>query len=93
VRLVLCDASPHDRGFINPEELLGRVEITGRGGTILQPGVQCILEATDFPKDGPLLVITDGACDTLQIPREHAFLLPAGASLSFNTRAPIFRFD
>ena len=93
VRLVLCDASPHDRGFINPEELLGRVEITGRGGTILQPGVQCIVESTDFPKDGPLLVITDGACDALQIPREHAFLLPEGARLPFATRAPIFRFD
>jgi predicted metal-dependent peptidase len=93
VRLVLCDASPHDRGFINPEELLGRVEITGRGGTILQPGIQCILESTDFPKDGPLLVITDGVCDTLQIPREHAFLLPEGASLPFITRAPMFRFE
>jgi hypothetical protein len=91
--LINCDASPHDRGFINPEELLGRVEITGRGGTILQPGVQCIVESTDFPKDGPLLIITDGVCDALQIPREHAFLLPEGAGLPFQTRAPIFRFD
>jgi predicted metal-dependent peptidase len=93
VRLVLCDASPHDRGFLQPEELLGRVEITGRGGTILQPGIRCILEANDFPKDGPLLVITDGACDTLYIPREHAFLLPEAASLPFQTRAPIFRLS
>jgi predicted metal-dependent peptidase len=92
VRLVLCDASPHDRGFIHPEALLGRVEITGRGGTILQPGIQCIVESNDFPKDGPLLVITDGACDPLRIPREHAFLLPEGAHLPFHTRAPIFRF-
>jgi hypothetical protein len=83
----------HCCGFIKPEELLGRVEITGRGGTILQPGAQCILEATDFPKDGPLLIITDGACDTLQIPSEHAFLLPKGACLLFNTRTPVFRFD
>jgi predicted metal-dependent peptidase len=93
VRLVLCDAKPHDRGFIQPEELLGRVEITGRGGTILQPGVQCVLEAENFPKDGPILIITDGDCDSLQIPREHAFLMPEGASLPFQTRAPIFRFD
>jgi predicted metal-dependent peptidase len=92
VRLVLCDAKPHDRGFIEPEELLGRVEITGRGGTILQPGIRCILDATNFPKDGPLLVITDGACDSLHISREHAFLIPEGASLPFQTRASVFRF-
>jgi hypothetical protein len=73
---------------------LGRVEITRLGGTILQPGIQCIIELTDFPKDGPLLVITDGACDALQIiPREHAFLLLESARLPFTTRAPIFRFD
>lgn len=93
VRLVMCDAKSHDRGFIEPEELLGRVEITGRGGTILQPGIQCVLEARDFPKNGPILVITDGACDTLHIPREHAFLLPEGARLSFQNRAPVFRFS
>jgi len=72
---------------------LGRVEITRLGGTILQPGIQCIIELIGFPKDGPLLVITDGACGALQIPLDHAFLLLESARLPFTTRAPIFRFD
>ncbi|MBQ1913834.1 MAG: hypothetical protein II178_01260, partial [Selenomonadaceae bacterium] len=31
----------------------------GRGGTILQPGVDLLLEAKDFPKDAPGMVSVD----------------------------------
>jgi hypothetical protein len=49
------------------------------------------LESTeDFPKDGPVLVITDGFCDRLQIKHEHAFLIPKGRSLPFPAKGPIF---
>ena len=41
-------------------------------------------------KDGPMLIITDGQCDPLRVPREHAYLLPAGRRLPFRTTAPIF---
>ena len=43
------------------------------------------------PASGPLLVITDGVCDRLQIRREHAFLLPRGRALPFVAKGPVFR--
>ena len=68
-----------------------RVRVKGRGGTVLQPGVDLLESAADFPRDGPLLIITDGQCDRLQIRRDHAFLLPQGRSLPFVPRGPVFR--
>ena len=93
VRVVQCDAFPHDVGYVEPEALVGTVEVRGCGGTVLQPGIDKLAGATDFPKDAPILVITDGACDVLNIRREHTFLMPQGARLPFRTTAPEFRFD
>jgi predicted metal-dependent peptidase len=67
------------------------VRARGRGGTVLQPGIDLLDAAPDFPQAAPLLVITDGYCDRLLIRREHAFLLPAGANLPFIPRGPVFR--
>jgi hypothetical protein len=47
----------------------------GRGGTVLQPGVDLLVKAEDFPRDGPILIITDGQCDRFRLSRDHAFLL------------------
>lgn len=91
VRLIHCDAAPHDAGYVAPEALLDRVEIHGRGGTVLSPGVQVLEAAKDFPADGPILVVTDGYCDRLTIRREHAFLLATGGRLSFPPKGPVFR--
>jgi predicted metal-dependent peptidase len=93
VRLVQCDAWPHDIGYLEPEALLGTIEVRGRGGTVLQPGIDKLIGAADFPKDAPVLVITDGRCDELMIQREHAFLMPQGARLPFRTAAPQFHFE
>jgi predicted metal-dependent peptidase len=93
VRVVQCDASAHDMGYIEPESLMGRVEVRGRGGTVLMPGIELLQTSATFPKDAPILVITDGLCDSLAIRREHAFLMPEGARLPFQTRQPIFHFD
>ena len=60
VRIIFCDAKATDAGYLAPEDIAGRVKVTGRGGTILQPGVDCLEQANDFPKDGPILIITDG---------------------------------
>jgi predicted metal-dependent peptidase len=92
VRVVQCDAGVHDMGYVEPEALLTAVEVRGRGGTVLMPGVQQIESAGDIPKDAPLLIITDGACDVLSVRREHAYLLPEGRRLPFQTRAPVFHF-
>ncbi|MET7619247.1 hypothetical protein [Streptomyces sp. NPDC005408] len=92
-RVVFCDAGPYDAGYLPPTEIAGRVRVRGRGGTVLQPGVDLLQRADDFPPGAPVLVITDGWCDVLRIRREHAFLIPQGASLPFTARGPVFRVD
>lgn len=91
VRVVFCDAATYDQGYMAPEDIAGKVRVRGRGGTVLQPGVNLLEQASDFPETGPLLIITDGFCDRLRIRREHAFLLPAGRSLPFPAAGPIFK--
>ncbi len=94
VRVVFCDAEAYDEGYLAPEEIAGRVRIKGRGGTILQPGVDILEKAKDFPKTGPILIITDGACEeNLTVKRDHAFLMPRGARLPFVPRGKILWMD
>ena len=94
VRLVYCDATAYDAGWLPPESLLERIAVKGRGGTVLQPGIACLQAAVrqrDFPPRGPVLVITDGYCeDPLQIDFEHAFLMPEGHQLPFTPRGEVF---
>jgi len=91
VRLVFCDAVAYDEGYVSPEAIAERVRVRGRGGTVLQPGIDLLERAQDFPKQGPILIITDGECDRLQIRREHAFLLPQGRHLPFVPTGRVFR--
>lgn len=90
-RVVFCDAAPYDAGYLSVEQIAGRVTIRGRGGTVLQPGIDLLDRAEDFPAGAPVLVITDGWIDVLRIRREHAFLLPAAATLPFRPKGPVFR--
>jgi predicted metal-dependent peptidase len=93
VRVVFCDAVEYDQGYMPPEAIADRVKVRGRGGTILQPGIDLLEKAEDFPKDGPILIITDGYCDSLRIHREHAFLVPKGNHLPFVPKGKVFRFS
>ena len=94
VRLVYCDAQPYDEGFVPVEALASRVQVRGRGGTVLQPAVNLLQGRADFPKDCPILIITDGLCeDDLRVQRDHAFLLSPGRHLPFPTRQPVFRMS
>ncbi|WP_328432319.1 MULTISPECIES: vWA domain-containing protein [unclassified Streptomyces] len=90
-RVVFCDAAPHDAGYVPVTEIAGRVRVHGRGGTALQPGIDLLHRADDFPPGAPVLVITDGWCDVLRVRREHAYLIPQGARLPFTARGPVFR--
>ncbi len=93
-RVIFCDAAAYDAGYISPEDIAGRVKVKGRGGTILQPGIDTLESAADFPKDGPILIITDGAIEkNLNIKHEHAYLLPKGCRLPFHTRSYVFYFE
>ncbi|GAA1069036.1 hypothetical protein GCM10009665_75680 [Kitasatospora nipponensis] len=91
VRVVYCDAAAHDAGYLPPQDIAGRVRVRGRGGTVLQPGVDLLERAEDFPAGAPILLITDGECDVLRVRREHAYLVPQGAGLPFTPRGPVFR--
>ena len=90
-RVVFCDAAAYDAGYLPVEQIASKVRVRGRGGTVLQPGINLLERAADFPADGPILVITDAACDVVRVRREHAFLIPGGANLPFRPRGPVFR--
>ena len=93
-RVIFCDAAAYDAGYLAPEDIAGQVQVKGRGGTILQPGITALETAKDFPKDGPILIITDGGIeDHLNITHEHAYLLPKGCRLPFRTKGDVFYFD
>ncbi len=78
--------------IMNPVDLEEAVQIKGRGGTVLQPGIDLLDRDPQFPKDAPLLMITDGACDRLNLRgRNHAFLIPYGNRLPFPPKGPVFR--
>jgi predicted metal-dependent peptidase len=89
-RVVFCDAFAYDAGYLRPDEIAGRVKVRGRGGTVLQPGIDLLEQAADFPKDGPVLIITDGFCDHFHTRRQHAILLPEGRSLPFVPKGKVF---
>lgn len=93
-RVVFCDAAAYDAGYLAPEEIAGRVLVKGRGGPLLQPGIDLLERAADFPPNGPILIITDGGIECkITITHEHAWLLPRGGyGLPFRTKAPVFRF-
>ena len=92
-RVVYCDAAAYDAGYVPVDDIAGRVQVRGRGGTVLQPGVDLLERAEDFPAEGPILLITDGRCDVVRVRREHAWLIPRGASLPFTARGPVFRVE
>lgn len=93
VRVVFCDAAAYDQGYMPPEDIAGSVKVKGRGGTVLQPGIDRLLQAEDFPGDAPILIITDGYCENRLIfkGRDHAYLLPAGNTLPFVPKGKVFR--
>lgn len=92
VRLVFCDAVAYDEGYKSPEDIAQSIKVRGRGGTVLQPGVDLIQDAEDFPPDGPLLIITDGYCERkIEVKRDHAYVIPAGSDLPFTPTGPVFR--
>ena len=94
VRVIFCDADAYDAGYLDTDQIAGRVRVVGRGGTRLQPAVNLLENAKDFPKDSPILLITDGWIeDHLTIRRRHAFLLPAGRSLPFRPKGEVFFFS
>ena len=94
VRVIFCDACAYDAGYMSPEEIAGNVKVEGRGGTVIQSGIDLLESVKDFPKDGPILIITDGEIENnLRVHRKHAFLIPKGKNLPFKAKGEVFRFE
>ena len=93
VRVVFCDAHAYDQGYLEADAIADRVRVVGRGGTILQPGIDLLESAADFPKDGPILVVTDAECDRFRVLHNHAVLVPEGARLPMLPKGPVFEMD
>ena len=93
VRVVFCDAAAYDEGYMSPEDIAYKVKVKGRGGTVLQPGIDVIEKAKDFPKEGPILIITDGMCDSFKVKRDHAILIPLNGTLPFIPKGKVLRMD
>ena len=92
-RVIFCDAAAYDAGYLAPDAIMGRIQVRGRGGTVLQPGIDFLEKAPDFPKNGPVLIITDAYCDHFTCHRDHAILIPKGAKLPFRPGGPVFVFE
>lgn len=93
VRLVYCDSRAYDAGYVPPDTIADGLTVKGRGGTVLQPGIDLLEQARNFPQDGPILIITDGACDVFQCRREHGILMPRGAILPMRPQGQVFELD
>jgi hypothetical protein len=93
VRVIFCDAAAYDAGYIAPDAIMNTIQVRGRGGTILQPGIDFLIKAPDFPADGPILIITDAECDHFTCARNHAILIPKGTRLPFSPKCPVFVFE
>lgn len=77
VRVVFCDTEPYDAGYIDVENIKGHLKVMGRGGTYLQNAVNYLNIQKDFPNNAPVLVLSDGFFEeSLNVPMEHAFLVP-----------------
>lgn len=93
VRIIYCDAQPYDAGYVNIETLSNKIKVRGGGGTVLQPAIDLLERAKDFPDDAPILILTDGFFEsTLKVSRDHAYLVPRKVFLPFVPKVPVFEF-
>lgn len=77
VKLIYCDATPYDAGYVNVSSLKDRIKVTGRGGTVLQQAVNYLQAHKDFPQKAPILILTDGYFEeSLEVKNPHAFVVP-----------------
>ena len=91
VRLVVCGATAHDAGWLAPDRLASQVRAGGRGGTVLQHGVDLLRHDAGFPTEAPVLLVTDGRCERVRVHRDHAWVTTG--QLPFATSGPVFRLN
>jgi hypothetical protein len=83
----------YDEGYLPPEAIADRVRIKGRGGTVLQPAIDLLDHAPDFPKDGPILIITDAQCDQPPSQARPRLPDPGGCETTIRPDRKVFRVE
>ncbi len=92
VRLIFCDAQPYDEGYILVKNLVNKIMVKGRGGTVIQKAINYLEMSNDFPKNAPILILTDGFIENeIKITRTHAYCVPNRYNLPFQAK-DIFEF-
>src|SRR5579862_1137794 len=89
VRVVLSGAELIDNGPISSDDLPERFRISVRSSTIIQPAVELLENARDFPHDAPILLLTAVPCDKIKTTRTHAYLIPEDGRLTYHSDAPV----
>ena len=93
IRLVYCDAQTYDEGYVPIEQLINKVTIKGRGGTVLQKAVTYLENANNFPDTAPIMILSDGYFEEdLKVNREHAILVPNRYIVPSYSNRTVFEF-
>jgi hypothetical protein len=91
-RVIFCDARARDNGWMHPFDVAGRVQVSGRGGTVLRPGIDLLLAAPASRRTAPSWsspTAGSTACGPAGSTRSSS--RPARPSRS--RRGPVFRFS
>ncbi|MCY3018981.1 MAG: hypothetical protein NTW87_08135 [Planctomycetota bacterium] len=92
IRLVTSGAELSDKSMVRAEDLPaqgGQAPPTSRRAAVLQPAVELLEGARDFPENAPVLFLTGTPCDRVKTARDHCFVIPEGGRLPFKTDAPV----
>ena len=89
VRLVLSGLELIDAGQTACDELFQSFRISERSAACIQPAIELLDKARDFPEDAPILVLTGVPCDRIKTQRTHAYLIPEGGRLTYQSSAPV----
>ena len=92
VRLIRSGAEVTDIGMVSAEELTQhavKAIQTSQKTSIIQPAIELLAQARDFPEDAPILIVTAMPCDRVKTHRTHAYVVPEGGRLQFESRAPL----
>ena len=89
VRLVLSGAELIDEGMTSCDDLLQKFKLSERARPAMQPAVELLDKAIDFPEDAPMLLLTGLPCDRIVTQRTHAYLIPEEGQLSYKSDAPV----
>ncbi len=84
VRMVLSGMDLVDVGQATCDELFQRFAVSQRANSTIQPAIDLLDTARDFPDDAPILILTAVPCDRIKTNRTHAYLIPEDGRLTYH---------